>query len=187
MPSNPAPKWPAQANRNAFYGDPRGANGRVDPNWEAANIVRVDIPWRAVLAWDTDTVVKTIRCHRLCAESLKRVLAAIWAAAFRASQDHGAPGNSTAGAQKVIEAWGMHLYGGAYEFRQVRGGTSLSSHSWGCAIDWDPEGNGLGDSTPEFALPERAPVRAAFAAEGWTWGGSWSRHDGMHWQAASVS
>lgn len=173
MPSNPAPKWPTQANRNAFYGDPRGANGRVDPKWEAANIVRVDIPWRAVLAWDTHTVVKTIRCHRLCAESLKRVLAAIWTAAkFN---------------QATIEKWGMHLYGGAYEFRQVRGGTSLSSHSWGCAIDWDPEGNAMGDQTPNFAnCPE---VCKAFADEGWTHGMDWKGKgkDAMHWQAARLA
>lgn len=163
--------WPTQANRDQFYGNPRGPGERVSPAWEAANIVRVEIPWRAVLAWDTDTVVRTIRIHRLCADSLRRVLAAIWAASGQR--------------QQTIEAWGMHLYGGAYEFRQVRGGTSLSSHSWGCAIDWDPIRNALGDKTPHFAtVPE---VRKAFADEGWTWGGGWSRPDGMHWQAARTA
>ena len=162
--------WPIQANRNHFYGDPRGANGRVDPKWEASNIVRVEFPWDAVLAWDTHTRVRTARVHRLCAKSLERVLASIWVASGRS--------------QETIRKWGMHLYGGAYEFRQVRGGTSLSSHSWGCAIDFDPLRNALGDKTPNFAnIPE---VLAAFDAEGWTWGGKWSRPDGMHWQAASV-
>ena len=174
--------WPKQGGRNAFYGNPALASGKLDPKWEAANIVRVTVPWRAVLAWDTKTVVKTIRIHRLCAPSLERILAAIWAAAQKfGAQRHG---DALAGGQKVIEHWGMHLYGGAFEFRLQRGGNTLSSHSWACAIDWDPGRNALGDNTPNFAnVPA---VLKAFADEGWTWGGAWARKDGMHWQATSV-
>lgn len=170
-PQTAPPKWPMQVNRNQFYGNPALPNGKLDPKWEAANIVRVNIPWKAVLAWDTKTAVKTIRIHRLCAPSLERILAAIWAAAGKK--------------QATIEAWGMHLYGGAFEFRLTRGGSSLSSHSWACAIDWDPGRNALGDNTPNFAnVPD---VLKAFADEGWTWGGAWARKDGMHWQAARTS
>lgn len=174
--------WPTQANRNRFYGNPALANGKLNPEWEAANIVRVTIPWKAVLAWDTKVQVKTIRIHRLCAQSLERILAAIWTAAQKlGAQRHG---DAITGGQKVIEHWGMHLYGGAFEFRLQRGGSTLSSHSWACAIDWDPARNQLKDPTPNFAdIPE---VLKAFADEGWTWGGSWARKDGMHWQAASV-
>lgn len=164
--------WPTQANRNRFYGNPALPSGKLNPAWEAANIVRVNIPWKAVLAWDTDAVVKTIRIHRLCAPSLQRILDAIWAAAGKR--------------QATIEAWGMHLYGGAFEFRLTRGGTGLSSHSWACAIDWDPERNAMGDQTPNFAnCPE---VCKAFADEGWTHGMAWKgkNKDAMHWQAASV-
>lgn len=183
MPSNPSSKWPLQVNRNHFYGNPAGANGKLDPDWEAANIVRVNIPWKAVLAWDTDTVVKTIRIHRLCAKSLQRILDAIWAAAQKfGKQRHGEP---FAGGQKVIEHWGMHLYGGAFEFRLQRGGNTLSSHSWACAIDWDPERNALGDTTPNFRnCPE---VCKAFADEGWEHGMDWKRKDAMHWQAARTA
>jgi D-alanyl-D-alanine carboxypeptidase len=170
-PNSPPPKWPLQVNRNQFYGNPALPNGKLNPAWEAANIVRVNIPWKAVLAWDTDAVVKTIRIHRLCAQSLQRILDAIWAAAGKK--------------QATIEAWGMHLYGGAFEFRLQRGGNTLSSHSWACAIDWDPGRNALGDTTPNFAnVPA---VLKAFTDEGWIWGGTWSRPDGMHWQAARTA
>lgn len=166
-------RWPTQAERTAFYGDPRGPGGRASASWEAANLVRVPFPWRAVLAWDTNTPVASARVHRKCADSLARVFEAIWRAA-----------RATSNPQQAIESWGMHLYGGGYYFRAVRGGTSLSSHSWGCALDFDPARNGYGDATPHFAqVPE---VLRAFEAEGWTWGGRWSKPDGMHWQAARV-
>jgi len=163
--------WPKQTDRSAFYGIPYTDNFKLDPYWEAANLVRVPFPWRAVLAWDVTTPVKSARMHRLCAPSLVAAFAAIWAAA---KQD-----------QATIEAWGMHLYGGGFEFRPVRGGKALSSHSWGCAIDFDPARNGYGDTTPNFAnVPA---VLDAFAAEGWTWGGPWRpKADGMHFQAARV-
>ena len=171
-------KWPAQAERSEFYGDPRGTGGRVSLKWEAENLVRVPFPWRAVLAWDTRTVVASARVHRKCAASLGRVFEAIWRASRTVALDAGLS------AQEVIEAWGMHLYGGGFEYRPVRGGTSLSSHSWGCAVDFDPIRNGYGDTTPNFAdVPE---VLRAFENEGWTWGGEWSKPDGMHWQAARV-
>lgn len=161
--------WPKQVDRNTFYGNPRGANGRVDPKWEANNIVRVEFPWECgVLAWDTNTRVKSCRVHRKCADSLKRVFAAIWAASGRN--------------EAKIREWGMHLYGGGFEFRQVRGGSGLSSHSWGCAVDFDPLRNAMGDTTPNFAnVPE---VIKAFEAEGWECGIHWSRPDAMHFQAA---
>ena len=167
-----ANNWPLQANRNAYYGNPALPSGKLDPKWEAANLVRVAFPWRAVLAWDTKVTVRSARMHRLCAPSLERVLLSIWRMA-----DH---------EQARIQEWGMHLYGGGFEFRPVRGGKALSSHSWGCAIDFDPVRNSYGDTTPNFAgIPE---VLNAFAADGWVWGGPWRpKADGMHWQAARVA
>lgn len=162
--------FPNQKNVIAFYGNPNGKNGLPSSKWERENLVLVPIPWRTVAAWDTSLVIKSARVHRGCAGSLSRVLNAIWIASGKD--------------QKQIQAWGMHLFGGGYNFRLVRGGSSLSMHSFGCAVDFDPARNGLGDSTPNFAkIPQ---VLKAFKDEGWTWGGEWTRADGMHWQAASV-
>lgn len=160
-------KWPLQKDCNAFYGNPKGANGLASAAWESANLTNVKPPFVMRYA---GTPVKTIRVHKKCAESLLRVLNAIWIAAGKK--------------QSVVDEWGVSTYGGAYNFRLMRGGTSLSMHSWGCAIDLDPARNGLGDPTPRFA--NYPAVIKAFADEGWEWGGSWSAKgcDGMHWQAA---
>lgn len=159
--------WPKQdaASMGAFYGNPdTNGDAMPDPMWEAANIVRVVPPYRMVLAWDKTKAVSAIRCHRKVAESLTRVLSGI-------------PAHY--GSQAAIEAARLHLYGGAYMFRLMRGGHALSIHSWGAAIDLDPEGNPFGG---KVTMPKA--VVDLFAAEGWVWGGPWHTHDGMHFQAA---
>lgn len=168
--------WPASSELDSYYGNPRGPDGKLSLKWEAQNIVRIEFPWDAVLAWDTHTRARAIRVHRLCSASLDRVLRAIWAASGRS--------------QTKIVGWGMHLYGGGFEFRPMRGSSRLSVHAYGAAVDFDPVRNALGDRTPNFAgIPE---VRKAFADEGWRWGGDWDRDglssdearpDGMHWEA----
>jgi hypothetical protein len=155
--------WPVQSKCTAFYGNPRGGNGGPSRVWEAAHLTVVPCPW--VLRYDGKPV-KGIRVHKKAAESLARVLEAIWVRVGRS--------------QAEIDRIGMSIYGGAYNFRLMRGGSSLSMHSWGCAIDFDPERNGLGDKTP--AMDRR--VIEEFEREGWEWGGHWSRPDGMHFQAA---
>lgn len=159
--------WPLQKDCDKFYGNPRGANGMASAKWESANLVNITPPFIMRYAGKP---VKTLRVHKKCAESLLRVLNALWVAAGKK--------------QAVIDEWGVSTYGGAYNFRLMRGGTSLSMHSWGCAIDLDPANNGLGDTTPRFfKYPQ---VAKAFADEGWEWGGSWSGKgiDSMHFQAA---
>lgn len=157
--------WPLQKDCDRFYGNPRGANGKPSAKWESENLVSIRPPYRMTYAGKPIT---GIRVHKKGAESLKRVLNRIWEAAGKD--------------QATVDRWGASIYGGAYNYRLMRGGNSLSMHSWGCAIDLDPARNGLGDQTPHFAnVPE---VLDAFAAEGWEWGGDWSRRDGMHWQAA---
>lgn len=161
-------KWPKQSECDAYYGNPRGRNGEASAKWEAENLVRVPVPWVLVASWDAKIRIKSIRAHKKCADSLARVLETIWR-----DSDY---------SPAKIESWGMHLFGGGYNYRVMRGGSRLSMHSYGCAVDFDPARNGMGDKTPMFqALPT---VRQAFADEGWVWGGDWSNPDGMHWQAA---
>jgi len=42
-----------------------------------------------------------------------------------------------------INALGLNIYGGSLNVRKMRGGSSWSMHSWGIAIDWDPDNNDL--------------------------------------------
>jgi hypothetical protein len=157
---------------SAFYGNPdTNSDGQPDKAWEAANLVRITPPYRMVLAWDPKRMVSTILVHRKCSDSLLRILTAI---------------KAHYGTQAAIDAARMHLFGGVYNFRLMRGGSSLSIHSWGAAIDLDPERNGLGVKYNPAKGMMPAPVIAAFEAEGWTWGGRWKRGDAMHFQAANV-
>jgi hypothetical protein len=116
--------------------------------------------------------IKTFRIHKKCHDSLARIFATIAQKA-----DH---------MSNVLDRWGVTVFGGSYNYRLIRGSAShLSMHSYGCALDLDPERNAMGDKTPNFALAKE--VLDAFAYEGWVWGGTWTgRPDAMHWQAARV-
>lgn len=175
MPASHA--WPTQRNCDSFYGNPRGKNGESSKAWEAENLVYVkDLPFKMSMG---DIPITRIRVHRKIADSLTRVLNTTWQ---RAGRD-----------QAKIDEWGMSVFSGAYNFRLMRGGTNLSMHAYGVAVDFDAPRNGLGDRTPNFAnIPE---VRTAFEAEGAIWGGDWNgngdtlderRCDGMHWQWARL-
>lgn len=164
------PTWPSQSECDAYYGNPRGVNGEPSAGWVKANLVTIPVPYAMVTAWDGQPV-KQIRIHRKCADSLGRVLQAIWVAS----------GHN----QAVIEQWGADKFGGTFAFRTKRGLASLSMHAYGCAIDFDPERNGLGNARGH--LRDCPLVIAAFKAENWVWGGDWQgRPDPMHFQAARV-
>lgn len=161
-------RWPAHedpASMNAFYGNPDPHNvGEADLQWEAENLIYIAPPYEMFLAWNVGRPLPRIRCHKKVASSLTCALTTI--------------GRQGAG---HVRGNGLHLYGGAYMFRPMRGSAKLSIHSWGAAIDLNPGQNALGTRgvMPQFAID-------AFAAEGWTWGGDWHRPDPMHFQAADV-
>jgi len=160
--------WPKQSELSRYYGNPdANHDGLPDRVWEQANLVGLKPAYRMVLAWDPKTQLRTIRVHKKCAASLERVLEGI---------------TKLYPSQEAIEQARMHLYGGAYAFRLMRGGHKLSVHSYGAAIDLDPEQNGFGDAT--FTMP--MPVVELFEAEGWVWGGRWAKKDAMHYQAARM-
>jgi hypothetical protein len=164
------PTWPSESEVDFFYGNPRGRNGQSSPTWERANIVRVFPPWTLVTAWD-GSPVRSIRMHKKCTPSLNKIFAQIWQSA---GED-----------QLQVNAWGMNLFSGGLNFRLKRGGSELSMHSWGCAIDFDDSRNKFGRLDPNFT--QILPVRNAFASENWIWGGDFSKPDGMHWQAAKTT
>jgi hypothetical protein len=163
--------WPLQRDCSEFYGDPdRNDDGTPDRRWEDANIVRIDAPWQMVLAWDTSKTVRKIPIHKKCADAFVRVFAAI---------------KTALPTETEIRQARLHLYGGAYNFRTMRGSNQLSMHSYGCAIDLDPEGNPLGRPWGPGMIDPR--VVGAFKNEGAVWGGGWKRRpDCQHFQFARV-
>lgn len=95
---------------------------------------------------------------------------------------------------KEIQVSGFRIKSvGAYSWRSAAASTSRSHHSYGVAIDinpnenymikngkivsgsfWKPGGN-------EFSITPNGPVVQAFARRGWKWGGNWkSSKDYMH-------
>jgi hypothetical protein len=86
---------------------------------------------------------------------------------------------------------------GSYNWRQIRGSSRLSYHSWGLAVDLQPKNlNGRGiywlwesaRNRDWMLLPlERRwkppdLVISAFEQEGFIWGGKWALYDNMHFE-----
>lgn len=168
--------WPHQgAGMKQFYGTIEvGSNGVPTEAWENRMLKAIHPPWRMVLAWDTDTPVRSFRVHQACSQSLYRILSAIWT---RYSED-----------QTAIEADGLHLFGGAYNYRPKRGSNSLSCHAYGAAIDINPDAGAFQQVKPKNAQPVVPQVvYDCFIAEGWVSGQDWTKpYDPMHFQAAIV-
>lgn len=163
-PSVPDPgRWPAERDLRVWFGPPASY---------ACTAGRVDVPWRMVLAWDTRKAVQTILCHAEVERSLARILE-------RVADEH---------SRAEIEALGLHLFGGCYNPRKKRGGTSWSTHAWGIALDFDPLRNRLRQTaeTARLAQPDARRWWAAWEDESWTSLGRAKNFDWMHVQAAGL-
>lgn len=66
----------------------------------------------------------------------------------------------------------------------------LSMHSWGIAVDFDPQRNRMGGTDGQTKGPSMLRKHMAFVevfeAAGWTWGGRWNTQDDMHFQRATI-
>lgn len=140
------------------------------PNQQGSYLTTIQLPYPMRLSWDKKTTVKTMRCHKLVAENFLAV--------FRDLECH-------YGYAKIQEL-GIDLFGGCFNFRQMRGGTDYSRHSWGIAIDLDPERNLLHETkkTARFARPEYKPMIDIFYKHGFVGLGVEKDYDWMHWEIA---
>jgi len=148
----------------SFYGDPR------KKGWLQANTTHVACPW--TLHMDGGVTVHDILIHKKCADSLTRVLGSVWDAV-----GHDA---------SKIHAMRYDVFDGSYNLRVMRGGTSLSMHSYACAIDWDAPDNE--QHSQHHLFTDHSLLVVKFKEEGWIWGGNWSPGsiDAMHVQAARI-
>lgn len=154
--------WPSQHEDqlNQFFGD------------AGANQVRLVLPYPHRLSWDLRTSVVSFFCNAKVHDSAGRVL------------------------QKVLEHYGMERirelqldrWGGCLNIRKMRGGSRWSMHSWGIAIDYDPDRNQLqwGRDRAVFAGPDYDAWWQFWEEEGWTSLGRSRNYDWMHVQAAKL-
>ncbi len=147
--------WPRgdQASLRAFYGSPG----------DEKNLVAFTFP--GPMFYDGRRVL-TGRCHFKVKDSLLRILTRIH---DLYGQDRG-----------ILEE--AEDYGGIYNFRAKRGGTTLSVHAWGAAIDLDADDNTFRDPWPLKAdMPME--IIEEFAKEGWLSAAAAWGYDAMHFQA----
>lgn len=161
--------WPLESECIAFYGDPRGRDGKVNPKWEAEHIIQIRAPYPMTYGGKPITLLRT---HKRCSDALRAALVDAWA--------------RVGGDLKRATALGMTLYGGGYNYRLKRTNNELSMHAFGCAWDFDVAHNPLGRRTGNsFSLDH--PLVQAFLNQNATWGGSFrSTADFQHMQFARV-
>jgi len=136
-----------------------------------AYLETIPLPYPMRLAWDTKAVVNKMTCHKLISDKLIAAFSEIL-------KVYGYP---------KIKELGIDLFGGCFNFRQMRGGSDYSRHSWGLAIDLDPERNQLKETsaTARFARPEYKEMIDIFYKHGFISLGREKNYDWMHFEIGS--
>jgi hypothetical protein len=154
--------WPPQNEPalNEFY-------GKV-----GTNQVSLALPYPHRVSWDLSETITSYQCNAKVRDSAKRVLQRVF--------EH-------YGIEKIKELR-LDRWGGCLNVRQMRGGTHYSMHSWGIAIDYDPDNNQLtwGRDHASFARPDYAAWWRFWEEEGWTSLGRSKNYDWMHVQATRL-
>ncbi len=151
-------QWPKanQAALRAFYGEAG----------DESNLVVITFPYPMYYA---GKLVRTTRVHKKCAASLLRILTAI--------------GKSYGKQSGIMEE--AQDFGGVFNNRNKRGGTSKSMHAYGAAIDLDADDNTFRDKWPEQSdMP--LEICEEFAKEGWLSAAVFWQKDSMHFEATRI-
>lgn len=155
-------RWPKQDYTSMvnFYG-PVGENQ-----------TQLEIPYKLKLAWAPSTTLTKVTCHQKVAKSLYTIFE-------NTLKTYG---------EKEISKLRLDVFGGILNVRKMRGGSSWSIHSWGAAIDLDPDNNQLrwGKDKASFAKPVYNDFWKIVEAEGWISLLKERNMDAMHIQAARL-
>lgn len=155
-------RWPKQDYTSMvnFYG-PVGENQ-----------TSLDLPYKLKLAWNLNTSLSKVTCHQKVVRSLHTIFE-------KTLKTYG---------EKEIQRLRLDVFGGCLNVRKKRGGSSWSIHSWGAAVDLDPDNNRLrwGKDRASFAKKEYDEFWKIVESEGWTSLGRERNYDWMHFQAASL-
>jgi peptidoglycan hydrolase-like protein with peptidoglycan-binding domain len=153
-------KWPKQDYTSMcnFYG-PVGEN-----------MTSLELPYVMRLAWDKNATIKKMSCNQKCTKAFYNV--------FEKTLKHYG--------EAEIKKLRLDLFGGCVNVRRMRGGSAWSIHSWGAAIDLDPDNNQLkwGKDKATFAKSVYNPFWKFVEEEGGTSLGRARNFDWMHFQFA---
>ncbi|UAB84980.1 M15 family metallopeptidase [Zunongwangia sp. SCSIO 43204] len=106
------------------------------------------------------TIPKRIYCNKDLIKPLEQAFAAVIANCLT---------------QEIIS------WDGCFNIRKQRGYNTWSLHAWAIAIDINAARNPLGQ------VPVMSPALVkCFTDNGFDWGGTWSRPDGMHFQLSRI-
>jgi len=127
-----------------------------EPSASNPNLVLWDVPTEL----EVGVIPKRIYCNKDLVEPIKKALSAL----------------VSTGHVSELKTWD-----GCFNIRKKRGLSSMSLHSWAIAIDVNAFENGLGQN-PKLS----AGFVKCFTDNGFDWGGTWQRKDGMHFQLSKI-
>ena len=155
-------QWPrqTQAELRKFFGEP------------GTRQVSCHVPFTMQLAWDASAKLNKFSCHELVKEPFERIFAAALA-------HYGI---------EALDKMGITKFGGCLNVRAMRGGSSMSLHSWGIAVDLDPARNQFRWTAAQakFDEPEYEAWWQIVESEGMVSLGRERNFDWMHFQAARL-
>ena len=152
--------WPRQSNVANYYGN------------VGTRQVKCQVPFKMVLAWDPKTTLTSYSCHELVKQPMERI--------WNRTLEH-------YGYDKIVQLR-LHYFGGCLNVRKMRGGSSWSTHSWGIAVDIDPERNTLTMNAKQATLSKSAYDKfwQFVYDEGAISLGKERDYDWMHWQFSKL-
>ena len=152
--------WPLQRDCMTFFGD------------VGTNQVSCEMPFPLIIPWEKKTKILKYSCHKLVKAPMERI--------WQRTLDY-------YGMQKIQEL-GINLFGGCLNVRPIRGGSTWSMHSWGIAVDIDPDRNALHTSwkDSQMSKPEYKKFVEFWYDEGAINLGKEANFDSMHFQFARL-
>lgn len=144
------------------FGDPRPFVEHP-ASWEVETLALRTLPFGLPYAGLPGTMIRRIRAHKLVVDLFVEALAEAW--------------------ERVRDPQRL-TFGGIYAFRPQRGGATLSTHTWGIAIDIDPERNPRGRKYDGGEKMLHPAIVESFCSRGFVWGETFKVKDCMHLQLA---
>lgn len=137
------------------------------------NQVYCSLPYPMKLAWDESVTINRFNCHEVFKPILQDIL--------KDTLNH-------YGIERIKEM-GLDKFGGCLNIRKMAGGSQLSVHSWGLAVDLDPSNNQLkwNKEKARLALPEYKRFWEIVERHGCFSLGRIKDYDWMHFQLIPVA